>query len=131
MTVFRWRTEGLWRLRTALCVLLAANFLVFGSICSTADTNKVATIPAPTLSQASQWYVTARSNYLAQVGDTTAAWKFAEACFEWAEYATNDTQRAALAEEGIAAAKFACEMDPKSAPAHFYLAMNKGQLART
>ena len=116
------------RFRIALFVLII--FGPFDSFCSS-DTNRVAAIPAPTQSQALNGYLTARSNYLAQVGNTTSAWRFAEACFEWAEYATNDTQRAALAEEGIAAAKFATEMAPKSAAGHFYLAMNKGQLART
>jgi tetratricopeptide (TPR) repeat protein len=104
---------------------------IFGSLSAGADTNSAAAIPAPTQSQASNLYIVARSNYVAQAGNTTSAWRFAEACFERAEYATNDTQRAAFAEEGIAAARFATEMDPKSAPAHFYLAMNKGQLART
>ena len=87
--------------------------------------------PAPTMEQASAWYLAAKTNYLQNTGNTTSAWKFAEACFEWAEYASNSTQRAALAQEGIAAAKFTTEIAPKTAAGHFYLAMNKGQLART
>ncbi len=63
--------------------------------------------------------------------DTTAAWQFARACFDWAEYATNHTQRAALAEEGIAAARHLLERQPDLAPARYYLALNLGQLART
>ena len=132
--LFRQKKESLprlFRLKNALFLFTATTLAIFNSFCSALDTNKVAAIPAPTQPQAFQWYATARSNYFAHVGDINSAWKFAEACFEWAEYATNDTQRAALAEEGIAAAKFATGMDPKSAPAHFYLAMNKGQLART
>ncbi len=108
-------------------VLLALAFLGFLIVPSPGTEE----IPAPTQAQAYNWFVVARSNYLANVGNTTSAWKFAQACFEWAEFATNDTQRAGIAEEGIGAAKFAAEMEPKSAPAHFYLAMNKGQLART
>lgn len=87
--------------------------------------------PAPTLDQARAWYLAAKTNYLANTGNTTSAWKFAEACFEWAEYASNSSQRATLAHEGIAAAKFAAEMAPENPAAQFYLAMNKGQLART
>jgi tetratricopeptide (TPR) repeat protein len=87
--------------------------------------------PTPTLDQAREWYGLAKTNYLINTGNTTSAWKFAEACFEWAEFARDSDQRAALAHEGIAAAKFAAEMAPNDAPGHFYLAMNKGQLART
>jgi tetratricopeptide (TPR) repeat protein len=87
--------------------------------------------PAPTLDQAHAFHTFARSNYINAPTNTAAAWTFAEACFEWAEYATNDTQRAALAEEGIAAAAYTIRHAPKNVGGHFYLAMNKGQLART
>lgn len=88
-------------------------------------------VPAPTMEQARVWYNVTRTNYLHHTGNTTSAWKFAEACFEWAEFASNSTQRASLAQEGIIAARFATEMASKVAAGHFYLAMNKGQLART
>jgi tetratricopeptide (TPR) repeat protein len=81
--------------------------------------------------EASEAYTRARSNYLAQATNANYAWKFAQACFEWADFASNDTQRAALAQEGIAAAQLATEIAPTNAAGHFYLAMNKGQLART
>ena len=87
--------------------------------------------PTPTLDQAREWYGVARTNYLTNTGNTTSAWKFAEACFEWAEFARDSDKRAELAQEGIAAAKFATEMAPNDAAGHFFLAMNKGQLART
>ena len=60
-----------------------------------------------------------------------AAWQFGRACFDWAEFATNVTQRAEIAEEGIAVCRRLVAREPKSAPAHYYLAMNLGQLART
>ena len=87
--------------------------------------------PTPTLDQARQWYGLAKTNYLINTGNTTSAWKFAEACFEWAEFARNSDDRAKLAHEGIAAAKFAAEIAPTHPAGHFFLAMNKGQLART
>lgn len=62
---------------------------------------------------------------------SVAAWQFAQACFNRAEFSTNDAQRASLARAGIEAAKVALAKDSNSAPAHFYLAMNMGQLART
>lgn len=97
----------------------------------TASAAELPAFPAPTLEQAHTWHMLARSNYLHGPSNATSAWQFAEATFEWAEYATNDTQRASLAEEGIAAAQYAIEHAPRIAAGYFYLAMNKGQLART
>jgi tetratricopeptide (TPR) repeat protein len=63
--------------------------------------------------------------------DVETGWQLGRACFDRAEYATNGAQRASLAEQGIAACRRAIELDAKSAPAHYYLALNVGQLART
>lgn len=60
-----------------------------------------------------------------------SAWQFSQACFEWAEYARDNTQRAELATEGIAAARAAIREDSRLGPAVYYLALNLGQLART
>ena len=64
-------------------------------------------------------------------GEPAAAWQFGRACFDLAEFATNHTQRASLAEQGMAACRLAVARESNSAPAHYYLAMNLGQLART
>jgi hypothetical protein len=61
----------------------------------------------------------------------TNAWQFACACYDFADFATNDTERATIAVQGIAACRQLIAREPKSAPAHYYLAMNLGQLART
>jgi len=63
--------------------------------------------------------------------DPRIAWQFGRACFDWAEFSSNDTQRAELALEGIDACERALVDDGKLAPAHYYLGMNQGQLART
>jgi tetratricopeptide (TPR) repeat protein len=76
-------------------------------------------------------YQTAKTNWLAAPTNTSHAWQFARATFDLAEFSTNDTQRAQLAEEGIKAAKAAVERAPGNASAHYYLALNLGQLART
>ena len=73
----------------------------------------------------------AQAHYRDAPGKTTTAWKFARACFDLADLATNKTQRASLAELGIAAAQQAIARESNSAPAHYYLGMNLGQLART
>jgi tetratricopeptide (TPR) repeat protein len=80
---------------------------------------------------ASTLFVDAKSAYQSQPEQLEAAWKFARACFDWAEFATNNTQRAALAQQGIAAARQALTRASNSAAAHYYLAMNLGQSART
>src|SRR5262245_2145540 len=73
----------------------------------------------------------ARKRFQTNTNDAEAAWQFGRACFDWAEFAKNDDQRESLADEGIAACRQTIARDPKSAPGHYYLAMNLGQLART
>jgi hypothetical protein len=59
-----------------------------------------------------------------------AAWQFARATFDYADFATNNTGRADLARLGIAACQKLLARDTRSAPGHYYLALNYGQLAR-
>ena len=73
----------------------------------------------------------AQARYQEAANDATNAWQFGRACFELAEYATNHTQRASLAEKGIKLCRLAVVRETNSAPAHYYLGMNLGQLART
>jgi tetratricopeptide (TPR) repeat protein len=63
--------------------------------------------------------------------DAERGWQLARACFDRAEFSTNSAQRAELAQQGIVAAQQALAQQSNSAPAHYYLAMNLGQLART
>jgi len=60
-----------------------------------------------------------------------AAWEFGRACFELAECATNRAQRAAIANQGLAACRHAIAQATNSGPAHYYLGVNLGQMART
>jgi len=76
-------------------------------------------------------FVAAQAHYREAPGEATAAWKFARACFDVADLATNNTERAFMAEQGIAAGQQALARESNSAPAHYYLGMNLGQLART
>lgn len=66
-----------------------------------------------------------------QPRDLTAAWHFGRACFDLADYATNNAERAEIAARGIAACREAVAQDAQSAPGHYYLGLNLGQLART
>ena len=65
-----------------------------------------------------------------QTNDAATAWELGRACFDLAEFATNNAQRAPLAEQGIANCRRAIDLDSNCAPAHYYLALNCGQLAR-
>lgn len=76
-------------------------------------------------------YQAARANYLAGRTNIALAWQFGQACFDRAEFATNSTERALLAEQGIAACRGAVAAKSDTVEAHYYLAMNLGQLART
>lgn len=76
-------------------------------------------------------FVTAQKRFLAEPTNAVAAWEFGRACFDRAEYATNDTERVTIAEQGIAACRKLLARDARSAPAHYYLGMNLGQVART
>jgi len=76
-------------------------------------------------------YKEAYARWQAQSTNAGLAWQFSRAAFDWAELATNDSQRAELAEQGIAAGRQAILVNAKSAPGHLYLALNFGQLART
>ncbi len=52
------------------------------------------------------------------------------ACYDAADMATNKQERASLAREGVEACRKALKINPQYAPAHYYLGMDLGQLAR-
>jgi len=72
----------------------------------------------------------AQTAFQSNPNDPTAAWQFARACFDYADFATNDTGRAIVANQGIAACRQLLARETNSVPGHYYLAMNLGQLAR-
>lgn len=76
-------------------------------------------------------FCAAQQQFANEPTNTAAAWEFARAGFERAEFSTNNAERAALSVQGIDACRQALARDAKLAPAHFYLGMNLGQLART
>jgi len=76
-------------------------------------------------------YQAAHTRYHLQPDDPDAAWQLGRACFDRGEFATNDTDRAAAAQEGIDVCERAADRNPKLAATHYYLAMDLGELART
>ncbi len=111
------------------CVLAAA-MLAAGVAAIQAQTQTPAG-PAQFIAFAEKSYQQARVRFLADTNNAEAAWQFGRACFDRAEFAANDTQRATLAVEGIGACRPLLTREPKLAAGHYYLAMNLGQLART
>jgi len=82
-------------------------------------------------SRAERLFAEAQQRFRAAPTNAEAAWQFGRAAFDQAELATDDSQRAAIAEKGVAACRQTIARDSKVAPAHYYLALNLGQLART
>ena len=66
-----------------------------------------------------------------QPGNVPAIIEFCAAAFNWAELAQKDSDRETIAEQAIAAAREALRLELTNAAAHYWLAMNLGQLART
>src|SRR5258708_26196135 len=122
------------KLLPTLALLGTACVLVFG-FDLTAQTNLPAP-PASTLHNSeavriNALFIEAKKRFEADPTNAAVAWQFGRVAFDWGEFATNNAQRASIAEQGIAACKFALQKDAKSAPAQYYLGLNLGQLART
>lgn len=74
-------------------------------------------------------FARAQKQFAERPGEVATAWLLGRASYDWAEFATNSGQRAAVAQTGIAACRHLLARDPKSAAGHYYLAMDFGQLA--
>jgi tetratricopeptide (TPR) repeat protein len=81
--------------------------------------------------QAQQVYREKEKQFTEQPKKPELAWQFGRACFDLADFATNSTERAQIAERGINVCGQALVIDSNSAPGHYYLGLNLGQLART
>ncbi|MEW6161633.1 MAG: TRAP transporter TatT component family protein, partial [Verrucomicrobiota bacterium] len=75
-------------------------------------------------------YSRAKERFHSEPENAEAAWQFGRACFDWFEFAPAE-KKADIATEGIAACEKAIALKPDSAPAHYYLGLNKGRLADT
>ena len=107
----------------ALAGLMSICLGMFAWVSSAADLNFAA--------QAQRGFWEALKRYEAEPHNGQAAWEFGRVCFDRAEFATNSTERGEIANLGIAACEQLIAREPKSAPAHYYLSLNLGQLAQT
>ena len=121
MATFNSQHQGatLWKLAVVIFILVA------GILSAEESQNKIFA------ARAEKEFHRAQLQFHSNTNDATAAWQFARACFDLADAATNDSQRAAIARQGISACRSVIARDPKSAPAHYYLGMNLAQRART
>jgi len=112
------------RPRSSFSFLIATFFVLL-------TTSHAAPSDSPFATRARRLYLATQQQYQHEPDQIPAAWQFARACFDAAEFANNSTERAAIAEQGIAACRNALAQNSNSAPSHYYLAMNIGQLAET
>lgn len=92
----------------------------------------VAAESSPVVARAEHIYEAKRQAYELQRTNAEAAVAFARACFEWAELVQHDSGRSTgLGKEGSAAARRAIAVQGTNAAAHYYLALNLGEIART
>ena len=116
-----------WRLAAALFIFFAALNLALADLTPADESATNAFFAA----RARIHYQHAQAQYQADADNSTNAWNFARTCYDLADFSTNSNERALLANQGIAACHQLIASMPKSSPAHYYLAMNMGQLART
>jgi tetratricopeptide (TPR) repeat protein len=118
--------------RAATCLLrrMAIVFALF-ALSGIASAELSETNRARFAAHAQKTLVEAQKRHDQSPTNSAAAWNLASAFFDRAEFSTNDTERATLAEQGIEVSRKALKRDPKSGPLHYYLGLNLGQLART
>ncbi|MGA2028676.1 MAG: hypothetical protein ABSG87_01190 [Verrucomicrobiota bacterium] len=112
--------------RAIKCGLVAAGFIFAARIVFADEAqNKIFA------ARAEAEFLRTQEQFQSDTNDSAAAWQLARACFDFADFAKTKAERAALAQQGIAACQQLLARDFNSAPAHYYLGMNFGQLART
>lgn len=74
-------------------------------------------------------YDQARAEYQSQMSNPVVAWEFARTCYDLTDRGTNQSQDAAIAQEGITACQRALRFT-NCAALHYYMGLNLGQLAQ-
>jgi tetratricopeptide (TPR) repeat protein len=112
---------------------LAASLVLVcaGGSASAVENSSPASSAVDSAARTKKNYVEARARFQAATNNSEAAWQFARACFDRAVAATNNADRAKMAEEGIAVSRRVVAREPGLIQSHYYLGMNLGQLADT
>lgn len=109
------------RLAGAVCLLMA---IVGRMMAEDIDTNHAVTELKKTFQEIHE-------RFLVETNNPETAWHFARACFDLADISSANAQKAEFAKGGIEAAERSVALNTNSAPAHYYLGMNIGELADT
>ncbi|MEK7782136.1 MAG: hypothetical protein AAB370_11615 [Verrucomicrobiota bacterium] len=72
---------------------------------------------------------TARKRATVETTNSTVAWELGRACFTAGKLLKDPAAQEKIYTEGVAACRHSLSLDPKSAPAHYYLGMNIGRIA--
>lgn len=71
----------------------------------------------------------ARKRFSVETTNSVAAWELGRACFAWGKLLKDPVAQEKIYTEGVAACRRSLSLDPKSAPANYYLGMNIGRVA--
>lgn len=115
-----------YRAAAARCLGMAGLFLAMAgqAMAQTSETNAA-------VLELKKNFQEMHQRFLTETNDVETAWHFARACYDMADLAPPNAERAEFAAQGIAAARQALSQNSNSAPAHYYLGMNLGELADT
>ena len=118
--------------KPALLVCFAVSALLINASAQTNSNFTKTNTPAQSFAaRAETVFRAAQKKSRSEPRNNEAAWKYARAAFDFAEFAKNDEKREQIASEGIYACRQVIEREHTNAAAHYYLAMNLGQVART
>ena len=84
----------------------------------------------PSEKRARELYTAAASRFETNRGNVVAAWEDGRTAYDLADLLQDNHERKIVAQAGIDACRQAISLDANSAPAHYYLALNLGELAR-
>jgi tetratricopeptide (TPR) repeat protein len=109
-----------WKLASVALIFAAA-----GIVFSSEAQNKIFAV------RAEAEFHRAQIQFQADTNNAVNAWQLARACYDFADFAKSDKARENITNQGIDACRQLIARDPNIAAAHYYLAMDLGQLART
>src|SRR5688572_2967763 len=117
----------------ALSVILLLLFQRVDAASAHTQTNEASTLrtPAQFAQLARTNFFEAQQRHRQASEDPTRGWEFARACFDLGDFATNNSERAEVAQQAITLCRALLAKNPRLLEARYYLAMNLGQLART
>jgi len=81
------------------------------------------------IAHAEKELATARERFAAEPTNSIAAWHLGRACFTWGKLLQDPVAQEKIYAEGVTACRRSIAIDPKSAPAYYYLSVNIGRVA--